>query len=108
MGERTTLRTVGAGLAVVGLALALAGGIALAADITCERFECRGTQQDDVITGRNRIDNIAARGGNDEVRAGNGFDFVRGGTGDGQLHAEAARAREAFRARLESERQRGR
>jgi len=55
------------------VALLLAGGVALAANIQCQGGLCVGTEQNDRITGSQEIDVIQALGGRDDVTA-------RGGT----------------------------
>ena len=85
------------GLVTLGLALVTAGGIALAADITCtgeigrdsDAPTCRGTPQDDVITGSPQRDNVVAGGGNDIVNGGDGMDFLQGRKGDDELNGDA-------------------
>ena len=81
------------GLVALGLPFALAGGIALAADITCHRPvgrnwdapTCKGTPQADTITGSSRRDNVVARDGDDTVAGGGGMDYIQGEAGADNL-----------------------
>jgi len=55
-------------LTVVAVLVLVAGGIALAKNISCARQDskvCRGTNNADAITGTNKADTIKARGGDD-------------------------------------------
>src|SRR5215218_8357072 len=76
-------------LTAVAVAILLAGGVALAKNISCARQGgnvCVGTNNADTITGTNRADTIKARGGNDTVLARGGKDKIFGGDGfDGLL-----------------------
>jgi Ca2+-binding RTX toxin-like protein len=67
-------------LSTMILALLLAGGVALAANIQCLGGPCTGTEQNDRITG-SLVDDIEALGGGDDVNARSGDDFVAGGRG---------------------------
>jgi len=60
-------------LSTMMLALLLASGVALAANITCQGGPCVGTEQNDRITGSLEDDVIQALGGRDHVTG-------RGGT----------------------------
>jgi hypothetical protein len=86
-------------LTVVAVMVFVAGGIALAKNISCARQDgnvCLGTNNMDNITGTNRADTIKARGGNDTVTARggrdkvfgqNGGDVLEGGPGNDTLNA---------------------
>lgn len=93
--RRTTLF-----VAVIALMIFLAGGVALAKNISCPTKPgtnlCVGTNNADTITGTNRADTIRARGGNDNVTAlgrgdkvsgGGGGDILDGGGGADTLNA---------------------
>ena len=56
-------------LSTMMLALLLASGVALAANITCQGGPCVGTEQNDRITGSQLEDEIQALGGRDLVSA---------------------------------------
>ena len=83
----------------VVVVILLAGGVALAKNISCARQDgrvCVGTNNADVITGTNKRETIKARGGDDQVsaRGGNdkvfgqdGSDVLDGGPGDDTLDA---------------------
>jgi Ca2+-binding RTX toxin-like protein len=65
--------------------LLLAGGVALAAVISCPTGpggECRGTPEADQITGASAADTIYALAGNDSVLGGRGDDFIQGDEGN--------------------------
>jgi Ca2+-binding RTX toxin-like protein len=80
--NRTMNRTTIAALAVVAIALLLAGGVVLAKAITCTAgVTCTGTEKADQITGSFDADIIKARGGNDTIDGGNGSDTINGGRG---------------------------
>jgi Ca2+-binding RTX toxin-like protein len=70
-------------LSTMVVALLLAGGVALAANITCPPTggPCPGTEQNDRITGSLLDDDIDALGGRDVVSARSGDDTVDGGRG---------------------------
>ncbi|HEX2402756.1 MAG TPA: hypothetical protein VHJ79_22635 [Mycobacterium sp.] len=70
--NRQTIAT----LAVVVVALLLAGGVVLAKSITCSGGTCNGTKKADQITGSVVADTINGRGGNDEIDGGNGSDTI--------------------------------
>jgi RTX calcium-binding nonapeptide repeat (4 copies) len=86
----------------VVVVILLAGGVALAKNISCARQDtrvCKGTNNPDVITGTNRgetikargsgdgVDQIMARGGKDKVFGEDGADFIFGGAGNDTLDA---------------------
>ena len=54
----------------MGAAVLLASGVAYAPSVQCDTGQCRGTQQDDEITGTDERDRIFAYNGYDEVFAG--------------------------------------
>lgn len=80
-------------LAVAWLVVAFAAGshvpLALAKEITCtgqvgaepDKPTCKGTKQDDGITGSPLRDNVVAGKGDDEVHGGDGMDFLKGEAG---------------------------
>ena len=78
------------GLVALGLALATAGGIALAADITCTarsaatrtRRPAAAPRRTTSITGSPQRDNVVAGKGNDVVNGLGGMDFLQGQKGD--------------------------
>jgi hypothetical protein len=81
----------------MALALAVAGGAALAADIECPNRQdgtCVGTPNDDRITGTPDPDFIRARGGDDVVSARGGEggdfggDFSIGGAGEDKVRGQ--------------------
>ena len=74
-------RTVMLVLLAVAAALLLAGGVALAQEITCGGGRCEGTAQADQIAGTAGDDEILGRGGDDTIRGNGGGDVVRGGAG---------------------------
>jgi uncharacterized membrane protein (UPF0127 family) len=67
-------------LSTMMLALLLAGGVALAANIQCQGGPCVGTEQNDLILGSLVDDQIQALGGSDQVSARGGADTA--GTGE--------------------------
>lgn len=78
-------RTAVLALVAVMVSLLLAGGVALAKDITCGGGECLGTEQADAIEGTDGNDRIFGLGGADTItgdteRIG-GSDLIRGGAG---------------------------
>ena len=80
-------------LSTMVVALLLAGGMALAANITCPGGgPCTGTEQNDRITGSLLEDDIQALGGRDVVSARSGDDDVDGGRGQGR-HRGGSRLR---------------
>ncbi len=76
-------------LAVVGAALALAAGTALAATIQCTTGEvhtiCYGTEQSDSIRGSGSADDIDAKGGDDTVYGAGDGDAIFGREGNDTL-----------------------
>ena len=85
-------------LAVVGAALTLAAGTALAATIQCTSGEqfCNGTNQNDTIRGSEATDTIFVgggddavdcAGGNDSINGDDGNDKISGGSGDDSIDA---------------------
>src|SRR5215212_10296685 len=57
-------------LTTMSLALLLAGGVALAATVTCQvGVVCKGTSSDDTMTGTNKNDTINGLGGVDSISA---------------------------------------
>jgi hypothetical protein len=77
-------------LSTMVVALLLAGGVALAANITCPPTggPCPGTEQNDLITGSQLDDDIDALGGRDVVSARSGDDTVDGGRGRDDIWGE--------------------
>jgi hypothetical protein len=72
-------------LASTALALLLACGVALAAEITCPNRSgnlCVGTADEDTMTGRDTTDVMRVRGGNDTMRALAEIDTLSGQRGD--------------------------
>jgi Ca2+-binding RTX toxin-like protein len=72
-------------LSTMMLALLLASGVALAANITCLGGPCVGTEQNDRITGSMEDDVIQALGGRDHVTGRGGDDQVDGGGGGDEI-----------------------
>ena len=71
-------------ITAMAVAMLLAGGVALAKNISCARQDsrvCKGTNNNDLITGTNRGETIKARGGDDQVMARGGKDKVFGQDG---------------------------
>lgn len=79
MDAVTPLRRLTLLAVVVAVALVLAGGAALAADMI-------GTSGDDTLTGTAGDDRIAAGDGNDRLFGGAGNDQLTGGLGNDYLH----------------------
>jgi Ca2+-binding RTX toxin-like protein len=75
-------------LAIVMVALGLAAGVALAADITCTGGPCNGTNGDDMITGSEFDDQIFGKNGNDVMWGMQGSDRLNGAKGNDTLEAE--------------------
>jgi Ca2+-binding RTX toxin-like protein len=75
-------RTILVLLTTMALALLMAGGVALAADITCSSDPCFGTPEDDHIDGTNNPEVIKALEGNDEIDGLDGADTLYGRRGD--------------------------
>jgi Ca2+-binding RTX toxin-like protein len=76
-------------LAVVGAALTLAAGTALAAAIQCTGGGCEGTEHSDVINGSDTQDLINALAGDDTASGGGDGDTMIGGPGNDALSADA-------------------
>ena len=72
-------------LSTMVLALLLACGVALAANIPCQGGPCVGTEQNDRITGSQLDDTIEALGGRDHVTGRMGDDYVDGGGGRDEI-----------------------
>ncbi len=71
-------------LAVMGTAVMLAGGVALAATIDCPNRDggrCVGTAGDDIMLGRAVADDMAGRTGNDTMTGRGGPDVMVGDIG---------------------------
>jgi hypothetical protein len=67
-------------LTTMALALLLAGGVALAATMTCQvGVTCNGTSSGDTITGTTSNDTINGLAGNDTIKARDGIDKIDGG-----------------------------
>ena len=67
-------------LTTMALALLVAGGVALAATITCQvGVVCNGTSEADTITGIASNDTINGLDGNDFIKARGGSDKIDGG-----------------------------
>src|SRR5215212_7584728 len=74
-------------LATIVVALMVAGGVALAANvIQCPGGLCEGTTGDDEMTGTADTDYLYAKEGNDTLRGLGGFDDLRGGPGNDDLN----------------------
>jgi Ca2+-binding RTX toxin-like protein len=72
-------------LAAVACGLVLAGGVALAAPISCTGGTCQGTSGNDKMTGTAKTDHLYAEEGNDTLRGLGSFDDLRGGPGNDDL-----------------------
>src|ERR671911_2175469 len=78
-------------LTTMALALLVAGGVALAATVTCQvGVTCNGTSSDDTITGTTSNDTINGLGGNDTISALDGIDKIDGGTQNDTMDGGAA------------------
>src|ERR671910_2096344 len=78
-------------LTTMALALLLAGGVALAATVTCQvGVACNGTSSDDTITGTTSNDTINGLAGNDTIKARDGIDKINGGTQNDTMNGGAA------------------
>jgi Ca2+-binding RTX toxin-like protein len=67
-------------LTTMALALLVAGGVALAATVTCQvGVVCNGTSDADTITGTTSNDTINGLEGNDLIKARDGLDKIDGG-----------------------------
>jgi hypothetical protein len=74
----------------MAVALVVASGVALAADITCPNSVgnlCIGTNNADTMTGTNQEDRMKGRGGEDTIRAGGGDDKAFGGDANDEITA---------------------
>jgi Ca2+-binding RTX toxin-like protein len=76
------MRRVAFLLTVMGVALILASGVALAASIACSGGECLGTEGDDSMTGTDGYDLMSGLEGNDNMFGHFGNDDMYGGSGD--------------------------
>jgi len=65
-------------LATLALTLVVAGGVALAATVTCSGLECVGTDDNDRIQGSNNDEHIYGLGGSDIIDGNGGSDHVVG------------------------------
>ena len=83
-------------ITTMAVAMLVASGVALAADITCPNIgnlcigtnkadTMTGTNQDDVMKGRGGGDTMQARGSGDRLFGGGGNDEVSAGSGDDSL-----------------------
>lgn len=79
-------------VAVVGVALLSAGGIALAATVECGDGFCAGTEGDDRITGTDGADAVKGKSGDDTIDGrgdgGRFADTLRGGDDDDTIYAD--------------------
>lgn len=84
-------------LTVVGLAILLSAGVALAANVRCDGGVCRGTNKADTMTGSQKVDRMygLARGdtmygnrANDLMVGGTGFDTMNGGYGSDRMYGQ--------------------
>jgi Ca2+-binding RTX toxin-like protein len=75
--KRRVMLLVGA----MALALVMIGGVALAEAVSCSTDPCKGTPEDDQISGTNNAETIKALAGDDSVFAFDGNDIVYGGDG---------------------------
>ncbi len=78
-------------LAGMVLAVLLAGGIAVAANITCPTSDdgsglCRGTEEDDTLSGTVELDRMWAYDGNDTLFGNEGGDDLWGMAGNDVLY----------------------
>jgi Ca2+-binding RTX toxin-like protein len=72
-------------LASTTVAVLLACGVALAAEVTCPTGDnglCEGTEEGDTLTGTSDVDTINALGGNDVLIGGGARDRLDGGRGN--------------------------
>ena len=77
-------------LTTMALALLLAGGVALAATVTCQvGVACNGTSSGDTITGTTSNDTIKGLGGNDKISALDGIDKINGGPKNDTMNGAA-------------------
>lgn len=68
-------------LAVMGLAILVSAGTALAANVRCDGGVCRGTVKSDTINGSPRTDRMYGYAGNDIMSGNRNNDVMIGGTG---------------------------
>jgi Ca2+-binding RTX toxin-like protein len=71
------------------LAMLIAGGVALAADITCSANPCEGTPNSDIIIGTAAQDRIDAMSGNDKVYGLGETDALYGQKGGDEIHGDS-------------------
>lgn len=85
-------------LAIIGLAILLSAGTALAAKVICDGGVCRGTKKADNLRGSLRVDRMYGFSGNDimsgnrardMMRGGNGFDSMQGDYGNDRMYGNA-------------------
>ncbi len=71
---------------VLGIALALSGGVTLAATIRCKSNQtCVGTREADLLKGTDGKNTMRGRGGKDTQRGGGDQDWLDGGAGSDTL-----------------------
>jgi Ca2+-binding RTX toxin-like protein len=84
-------------LAVMGLAVLLSAGAALAASVRCDGGVCRGTAKSDTMRGSQKTDRMYGGGGfdimygyrdNDVMLGGTGFDTMDGGYGSDRMYGQ--------------------
>jgi hypothetical protein len=83
-------------VASVALALLLASGVALAANISCPTGGnglCMGTPEADTMTGTNAFDRMYGRDGADTMRGGGFEDSIRGEGGNDTIYGQGGRNR---------------
>lgn len=74
-------------LTTMALALLVAGGVALAATVTCQvGVTCNGTSSADTITGTTSNDTINGLAGNDTIKARDGIDKINGGPNNDNMN----------------------
>ena len=66
---------------VMGAALLLSAGVALAATIACDGGTCSGTNRGDTMRGTAGFDKMYGRDGNDRMRGNRSADVMYGGEG---------------------------
>jgi Ca2+-binding RTX toxin-like protein len=72
----------------VAATLVVAGGVALAATISCKvGTSCVGTDRADTMTGTNQADSMKGRGGGDTMYGRDGGDDINGGDGIDEINA---------------------
>jgi Ca2+-binding RTX toxin-like protein len=86
--EGKKMRRATAVLMVETLLLALAAGVALAAEVACSGGACTGTRNQDSITGTDTTDEILALGGKDFMDVRGGADEVHGSEGGDRLFGD--------------------